>query len=175
MFQKPALPFVFRKASLFRSAFVICAVAGSAAWFLTVGKKAWGAAPLTPEERAVLQPIQNLFEGLAKPDPELIRGQLVPEGSATLYRNGQFLQMSLSGLADRLAKVISDPDKFEERIHDPLIRIDDNIAVVWAPYEALKNGKLDHCGTNLFSLIYRDGRWLIASVTDNSRQNCGTK
>jgi hypothetical protein len=167
---------IFRKARLLRAAFVFCAAAGSAVVFLSAVKQVRAAAPsATPEEQAVLEPIQRLFDGLAKPDEGAIRAQLIPEGSATLYRNGQFLQMSLSALADRLGKIInSGPDRFEERIHDPLIRIDDNIAVVWAPYEALKNGKLDHCGTNLFNLVHRDGRWLIASFTDNSR-NCAAK
>ena len=170
---------MFRKGWLFGAAFALCAVAllpATRVWAATSPKsKKQAPDKQTPDEQAVLQPIQNLFEGLAKKDADEIRAQLVPEGSATLYRNGEFLQMSLSGLADRLAKVISSPDEFEERIHDPLIRIDDNIAVVWAPYEALRNGTLDHCGTNLFSLIRRDRHWLIASVTDNSRQNCGTK
>jgi hypothetical protein len=43
---------------------------------------------------------------------------------------------------------------------------------VWAPYDLLKNGAVDHCGTDLFSLVHSGGRWVIASVTDNSRKNC---
>jgi Putative lumazine-binding len=104
-----------------------------------------------------------------------MRAQILPDGCATLYRNGQFVQMSMSALVDTLGKITNSPDRFEERIRHPLIRIDDNIAVVWTPYEGLKNGTVDHCGTDLFSLVRRDGRWLIASVTDNFRQNCGAK
>jgi putative lumazine-binding protein len=127
------------------------------------------------ETQAVLEPVQRLFDGIAKPDVGIIRAQLIPEGSATLYRNGEFLQMSLKELADRLEKIIGGPDRFEEHIHDPLVRIDDNIAVVWAAYDATKNGKIDHCGTDLLSLVRRDGHWIIASVTDNSRRTCSAK
>ncbi len=120
----------------------------------------------------MLEPIQHLFDGLATRDEKMMMAQMVPDGSATLYRNGQFLQMSLSTLAERLGQMASGPDRLEERIHEPLIRVDDNIAVVWAPYEAFRNSKIDHCGTNIFSLTYREGHWLITSVVDNSRSSC---
>ena len=109
---------------------------------------------------------------MAKADKALIAAQMMPEGTATLYRNGQFIQMSLSALVNRLGNIIDGPDKFEERIHDPIVRFDDNVAEAWTPYEALKNGQVDHCGTNVFILVRRDGRWLIASVADIFRTYC---
>jgi hypothetical protein len=160
-----------RKPSLIRTIFLI--VVTSAAVFLS-SQRSLVAAAVTPEERAVLMPIQGLFDGMAKPDKSLIAAQMMPEGTATLYRNGQFIQMTLNGLVDRLEKIISSPDKFEERIHDPVIRIDDNVAEAWTPYEALKNGKVDHCGTNVFILVRQHGRWLIASLADTFRRDCPT-
>ncbi len=165
-----------RKAQLLCSILLGLAVLGGAAALSPAMRNA-GAETLVADEKekAVLEPIQHLFDGLATRDEKLIMAQMMPDGSATLYRNGQFLQMPLSALAERLGQIVSGPDHLEEHIHEPLIRIDGNIAVVWAPYEALRNGKLDHCGTNIFSLIYREGHWLIASVVDNSRSDCAAQ
>jgi hypothetical protein len=60
--------------------------------------------------------------------------------------------------------------QIEERIHDPLVRIDNDLAMVWAPFDFLVYGKVDHCGTDLFNLVRTDGKWLIASVADTGTE-----
>jgi hypothetical protein len=169
---KSYLSNTLKTSQLFRTAFALCAVVT-----ITVASAAGGSQPpetpvTTPQEQAVLQPIENLFDGMAKPDKTLIAAQMMPEGTATLYRNGEFTQMTLNELVERLGNIISGPDKFEERIHNPSIHIDDKLAEAWTPYEALKNGRVDHCGTNVFILVFHDGQWLIASVADTFRSNC---
>jgi hypothetical protein len=48
----------------------------------------------TPEEQAVLAPLQKLFEGMAKHDKEAVREQLLPGGMVTLKRKeDQIIQM----------------------------------------------------------------------------------
>lgn len=79
--------------------------------------------------------------------------------------DGHLFQFSLTGLADRLP---TGTRKIEERIYDPLIRIDEDIAMVWARYEFLIDGQVAQFGTDLFNLIHFDDRWLIAGVTYNS-------
>ena len=124
----------------------------------------------TRDEKAVLAPLQAFFDGLAKRDRDLIMKQLLPGGSATLMRDGKPLQLTFEALADR----ISEPGTTsrEERIHDPLVRIDDNIAIIWAPYVLSIDGKIEHCGTDIANLVRVDGKWLIASLADTSRKEC---
>ncbi len=56
-----------------------------------------------------------------------------------------------------------------------LVRIDHDLAVVWAPFEFLVDGRVDHCGTDLFNLVRLDGKWFIASIADTGRDNCRGK
>jgi len=65
--------------------------------------------------------------------------------------------------------------KLAEVIHDPLVRIDDDIAIIWAPYVFTIDGKVDHCGTDIVNLIRLNNRWLISGIADNSRKDCATK
>jgi hypothetical protein len=130
------------------------------------------AAPLgatTSEERAVLAPVQAMFDGMARHDKAAILAAVLPDGNAALLRDGKVHQVRLGDFAEHLP---TGPEKIEERIRDPQIRIDNDIAVVWAPYEYLIDGKVHHCGTDVFNLVHQDGRWLIAGVADNSRKNC---
>jgi hypothetical protein len=127
----------------------------------------------TPEEQAVLAPVQAMFDGMAKRDAAAIKEPLLPGGTMVLMRDGNPTQMTFEAFADRVGR----PGKtnIEERIHDPLIRIDNDLAVVWAPFEFLVDGKVDHCGTDLFNIVRKDGKWIIASVADTGRKDCPAK
>jgi hypothetical protein len=95
---------------------------------------------------------------------------LLPGGSATFLRNGKPVQLTFEALADRLSQPGS--TSREERIRNPLVRIDDNVAIVWAPFEFLIDGKVDHCGRDIVQLVRVDGHWLIAAIGDNNRTDC---
>ena len=103
----------------------------------------------------------------------LVYSQPLPGGTMVLMRDGQPSQMTFEAFAERVGK--PGATQIEERIHDPLIRIDHDLAVVWAPFEFLVDGKVDHCGTDLFSLIRRDGKWLIASIADTGSKACSAR
>lgn len=148
--------------------FVFLAGATSIALFLISSLRA-----STSEQQAVLAPVNALFDGMAKRDADAIRKPLLTGGSMVLMRDGKPTQMTFEAFADRMGK--PGTTHIQERIRDPLVRIDHDLAVVWAPFEFLVDGKVDHCGTDLFNLVRTDGKWLIASVADTGRKNCSTK
>jgi hypothetical protein len=125
------------------------------------------------EEQAVLSPIYAMFDGMSKRDAAAIKAPTLPGGTMVLMRDGKPTKMTFEAFAERVGK----PGKaqIEERIHDPLVRIDNDLAVVWAPFDFLVEGKVDHCGTDLFNLVRVDGRWMIASVADTGTKTCSPK
>jgi len=125
----------------------------------------------TPEEKAVLAPFQTLLDGIAKRDHEMMRSALLPGGMITLTRTDKSTQLHYDAFIEHFPT--TGTQKLEERIHDPLVKIDDNIAIIWAPYEFLVDGKVDHCGTDIAHLVKHDGKWLIAGIADNGRKECG--
>jgi len=127
----------------------------------------------TPEEQAILMPIHTIMDGVAQRNHAMVKGQLLPGGMATLIREGKPLQLHFDAFVERLPT--TGATKLEERLYDPLVRIDDDIAVVWVPYKFFIDDKVDHCGTDLFSLIHQDGRWLVSGIADNSRKDCLSK
>jgi hypothetical protein len=152
-----------RRSSPFRFLFPACAALAALA-----------AAPLhaaTPEEKAVLAPFQTLLDGIGKRDHEMMRSALLPGGMITLTRPDKTTQLHFDAFIAHVPT--TGTQKLEERIHDPLVKIDDDIAMIWAPYEFLIDGKVDHCGTDIAHLVKRDGKWLIAGIADNGRKECG--
>jgi hypothetical protein len=114
-----------------------------------------------------------MFDGMSKRDAATIKKPLLSGGTMVLMRDGKPTQMTFEDFADRVGK--PGTTKIEERIHDPLVRIDHDLAVVWAPFEFLVDGNVDHCGTDLFNLVRVDGKWIIASVADTGRKDCVRK
>jgi hypothetical protein len=125
------------------------------------------------EEQAVLAPIHAMFDGMAKRDAAAIKAPTLPGGSMVLMRGGKPEQMTFEAFAERVGKPAK--NRIEERIHDPLVRIDHDLAVVWAPFDFYVDGKVDHCGTDLFNMVRVGGNWLIASVADTGTKTCSTK
>jgi len=119
------------------------------------------------ETEAVLKTVQDFLDGIENRDKEAMLRLVLPDGGATLLRDGQPLHMSMRGVVERIP---FDPDQVKvESIHDPVVLIDGDIAMAWTPYEFHIDGQLHHVGTNIISLLRRDGRWLISGVADNWR------
>jgi hypothetical protein len=116
------------------------------------------------EERAVLATLQALLDAIADRDHDAMRATLMPDGGATHARGDTVTHARLSDLPDRIK---AGPERLEERIHDPLVRIDHDIAMAWAPYDFLIDGEVHHWGTNIVSFLKVDGRWLISGIADN--------
>jgi hypothetical protein len=125
------------------------------------------------EQQAVLAPITQMFDGMSKRDAAMIKKPVLSGGVMVLMRDGKPTQMTFEDFANRVGK--PGTTQIQERIHDPLVRIDNDLAMVWAPFEFLVDGKVDHCGTDLFNLVRVDGTWIIASVADTGRKDCVRK
>jgi hypothetical protein len=121
------------------------------------------------DEQAVLAPFQAFLDGMAKYDQAAMRATVQPEGSVALLRKDKVVRNTLSGFIDHIKP---GKDSIEERIYEPLVRVDDNLAIIWARYDFRLNGKVIHCGTDLVHLVKQDGKWLIAGIADNSRDEC---
>jgi hypothetical protein len=125
------------------------------------------------QDSSVLSPIDAMFQGMTDRNPAAIKAAALPGTMLILMRDGKPEQMTIEVFAEHLSK----PSKthIEERIHDPLIRMDNDLAMVWAPFEFLVDGTPDHCGTDLFNLVKTDGKWLIAGIADTGSKQCATK
>jgi hypothetical protein len=62
---------------------------------------------------------------------------------------------------------------WNERIYDPEVRIDGNVAQVWAYYTFHMNSTFNHCGVDAFMLVKLGTAWKITQLADTQRnQGC---
>lgn len=122
------------------------------------------------DEAAVLVPVQAMFDGMAHRDAAAIKAPWMTGGVLVVVQNGVLSQFTVEFWANRVAT--SGTTHIEERIHHPEVRIDHDLAFVWAPFNFFIDGKLDHCGRDLFSLNEKNGKWQIVALAATTRTDC---
>ena len=130
------------------------------------------AQPIPPPDFAtanVLAPIQSLFAAFEAGDSAAVLRLTYPQGRVTATgerASGNGLrQMSWTEFAERVT-----PDaRFSERISDPAVEVDGDIAMVWAPFVVRVNGKVANCGFDHFDLVRDQGAWKVMNLTFSSR------
>ena len=141
--------------------------------FMTVAAQALPPATAVPppesDTGAVLAPINAAFVAFEAGDAPAMLRQVYPEGRVTATgdrASGSGLrQQSWAQFAGRLKP----GEGFQERISDPAIEIDGDVAMVWAPFVVRVGGKVTNCGYDLFDLVRENGTWKIMNLTFSSR------
>jgi hypothetical protein len=118
------------------------------------------------DEQAVLFTVKQLLDTVARRDKEGMRRLLVPAGAAVQSRDHQVACTSLADLPENMP---GGQARLKERFYTPLVRVDDDIAVVWARYDFLVDGRVHHWGTNILTLLKQGGVWRVSAVADNGR------
>ena len=67
------------------------------------------------------------------------------------------------------AERITRQQAFQERIANPIVLVDEGIALVWAPFVVRVGGKLSNCGIDHFDLVRENGVWRVMNLTFSSR------
>ena len=121
----------------------------------------------TDKEKAVMQVVHDLFDGMREKDADKIRGVFAEgarlggvgrEGSVN-YTTAEQFAMSIGGMEASL----------DERIWDWEVQIDGNLAQVWTKYDILINGNFSHCGADAFQLLHLQSEWKIVHLADSRR------
>ena len=75
---------------------------------------------------------------------------------------------SVKEFADFLAT--QEKNTLDEQIVFDVVKIDGDLAVVWAPYKFYFKGKFSHCGVDAFQLVRINNVWKIQYLIDTRRR-----
>ena len=130
------------------------------------------------DELAVQQVIDLLFKSMTAKDAPAIKSVMHPSArlqSVSIDASGKpHLQLeSVDDFAKQIVSVPSDR-KIEERVLFYDVKVDGNLAQVWAEYQFYVNDKMSHCGADAFQLFKNgDGDWKIIQISDTRhKDNC---
>ena len=132
----------------------------------------WNALPLDGSaEAGVMVPINAMFAGLEARDPAKILAQTRPEGGATAVAEKPDGTRTIrhESWAEFAAGIKPGPEHYREKLIDPAVEIDGDIAMVWGRFVFTIDDKAHHCGVDHFDLIRENGAWRVLNVTWSSR------
>lgn len=129
----------------------------------------------SPAEKEVYAVVEKFFAGFNAKDTTVMRSTLF--GDVKLFTTGTNQQgqavareEAASGLMTSIAGA---PGKLFEKIFEPVVQVEDNLANVWVRYEFYMNDNYSHCGIDSFMLVKTADGWKIAALADTRRKQCG--
>lgn len=122
-------------------------------------------------EAAIVATVQRLFDALESGDESLLRRVIDP--SVVMHfsetRDGQtrFGTASVDALATRIT---SSEVPLIERMWDPVVVVDGELATLWAPYDFYAGDDFSHCGVDSVTLLNGEDGWRIVGLSWTRRQ-----
>jgi ketosteroid isomerase-like protein len=126
------------------------------------------------ERQAAIGVVRTMFAALAKGDTAAMRATFYPEARVVQTGTRDGKRFYRVNPIDDFLKTVGGAagKKLEEQIMAPAAQVDDNLAVVWARYRFLVDGKTSHCGVDSYQLVRGDAGWKLLHIVDTQRV-CG--
>jgi Putative lumazine-binding len=126
------------------------------------------------DEKAVIATVDRFFEGMLKADSMIMKSTIAAGARLTGVgdRNGT-QTLSVTPMEQFITAVGSRPAGANEKIYNPEVRIDGDLATLWAFYTLHSGERFIHCGVDAFQLLRMGKDWKIVNVSDSRRTtNC---
>jgi len=129
------------------------------------------------DTKAILATIDALFAAFESGDAAAILRQVYPDGRVTASgRRGDGTATLRPQSWTQFAERVTPQRAFQERIANPMVHVDQDIALVWAPFVVRTGGKVSNCGIDHFDLVRDSGAWKVMNLTFSSRPaGCSAK
>ena len=125
---------------------------------------------------SIKRSINTFFNAMRKGDSTLSRSTLLKDMILQEVSNDKDGKAILTtDKADDLIKDIGTPHAaaYDERIVYNAIKIDGDLACVWAPAKFYLGDQFDHCGVDVFQLMRTVDGWKVFSLVHTTRKdNC---
>jgi hypothetical protein len=128
------------------------------------------------DQDAIKLTVNKMFDAMRKGDSTLLRSTFVKgivfQGVANKKDGSVALETEN---ADDFIKAVGTPHKgvWDERVTFKDIKVDGQLASVWASYKFYLDDKFSHCGVDVFQLMKTKDGWKIIYIVDTRRKdNC---
>ncbi len=123
-----------------------------------------------PSDRAAVIAVANdLFAAMRARDAEAMRALQTPEVAMVRITEDAQPAIHLGSPDAFINAIVNAPAEPREQMWDPEVRIDGDLATLWAPYEFYLGDRFSHCGVDAFQLVRVDGSWKIVSIAFTRR------
>lgn len=127
------------------------------------------------DRAAILATVQKVFDAMRTRDTALLSQAFDSTARLVGVSSRGTPSLTLTAPSQFGASIARAPagDVWNERIFEPEVRIDGNVAQVWAYFTFHRNTTFSHCGVDAFMLVRVGTTWKITQLADSRRtQGC---
>lgn len=146
--------------------------------FVGIALVLWPGSPLAAQEEdlaasqrqiedrtVVLQTVRELLDALGSGNLVRLEALHLPQAiTISIGSGGEAAYPSIRTLSEVIESIGSVTVPMLERIWDPEVRVEGDIAMVWSPYDFYIDGSFSHCGHDTFQLVRVQESWRIAAL-----------
>jgi hypothetical protein len=115
--------------------------------------------------------VRRMFDGMRAADSAQVRSVMAPGVRfASMDTRATPPGISYEPVDGWLSGVAKSAKRWDERVFDVQVRVDADMAQVWAPYTFYLDGKIRHCGVDAIELLRDAGGWKITQLSDTQRR-----
>lgn len=130
--------------------------------------------PGTSPERDAMAVVDKLFDGMRSGDSAAVRSVFAVDallGSVETKGGSSNLKKDADGIGG-FVKAVGSPHQamWDERIANPKVHVDGDLAMVWVDYTFYLGDRKSHCGVDVFQLVKGADGWKIVTLVDTRRR-----
>jgi hypothetical protein len=120
------------------------------------------------EPDGALAAVEQIFDGMRTANPEMVRAAFASDARFAMVdaRAAGVGVQSVDGWIDAIGQ---SERRWDEQIYDLDVKVDGNMASIWAPYTFYLDGAVRHCGINSIELLHDGDGWKITQISDTRR------
>jgi hypothetical protein len=137
------------------------------------------ALPQGADEQAVRAVVQRMFDGMRAADSAAVRAVFAPGARFASARPprgappGSLVTIAYDSVDGWIRAIANSNRRWDEQIYDVQVRVDGEMALVWAPYTFYLDKAVRHCGIDAFALLKDASGWKVTQLSDTQRrENC---
>lgn len=123
------------------------------------------------DEAAVMATVERLFDAMRAGDSTAARSVFHPGATLVSIAPRDGAPAVQPGEVDRFIQAIGapHPEVWDERIRNPEVRVDGDLATAWMEYAFYLGDRFSHCGVDAVQLIRTPEGWRIFHLADTRR------
>jgi hypothetical protein len=121
-----------------------------------------------------LAAVHRMFEGMRTADSAMVRSVFSAGARfASIDTRATPPAIKYDSVGGWITAIATSNRRWNEQIYDVRVRVDGDIAQVWAPYTFYLDGQVRHCGVNAIDLLRDSQGWKVTQLADTRRrENC---
>lgn len=125
----------------------------------------------TPDEAAVMEVVNRLFDGMRARDGAMVASVFHPEARLVSTGTGPdgAPRVQVQAVEGFVTAVGGEGDPWNEPLFHTEVRVDGNLAHVWTFYRFYAGERFSHCGHNAILLVRGAEGWRIIHLADTRR------